>query len=211
MSPPAEPTLDPNEILLGINNGPGLYRAPVGTAAPADLTSAWATPWEAIGYVSDDGVTVSSSTTSDTLTPWQSTSPVRTMITGKELTAHFVMWQTNAENMAMYFDQPPPAETDGLTSFDIRSDSGGQLYAIGIDIQDNGVITRIVFPRAQLSDTGDVQFHRGDAVGWDVTLSALDNNGVLGSVMSGPATVTGNGAASQESAPATQPAQTVAA
>jgi hypothetical protein len=205
MSPPADPVLDPNEILLGINNGPGLYRAPVGTAAPADVTSPWADPWEAIGYISDDGVTVSSSTTSDTLTPWQSVAPVRTLITGKELTAHFIMWQTNPENVAMYFDMPAPtANADGSFSFDVRSDAGGQLYAIGIDIEDQGIVTRIVFDRAQLSDTGDAQFQRGAAVGWDVTLSALDNNGVLGHIISGPATE------SLEEAPASEPTESAA-
>src|ERR1700749_664800 len=180
--------LDPSEILLGLNNGPGLYRAPVGTAPPADLLTPWATPWEPIGYISDDGVTVSSSTTSDTLTPWQSTSPVKTMITGKELTAHFIMWQTNAESLAMYFDMPvtPADVTPGLIEFDIRSDMGGELYAIGLDIKDAGMVTRIVFGRSQLSDTGDVQFQRGSAIGWEVTLSAMDENGVLAHLMSGP-------------------------
>jgi hypothetical protein len=182
--------LDPTEIILGLNNGPGVYRAPAGTAPPVDLVTDWADPWEPIGYISDDGVTVSSSTTSDTLTPWQSTSPVKTMITGKELTAHFIMWQTNADTLAMYFDMPPsPADpVSGLVSFDIRSDVGGELYAIGIDIKDAGTITRIVFGRAQLSDTGDVAFTRGSAVGWEVTLSAMDENGILAHLMSGPET-----------------------
>jgi hypothetical protein len=187
--------LDPSEILLGLNNGPGVYRAPAGTAPPADLITDWADPWEPIGYISDDGVTVSSSTTSDTLTPWQSTSPVKTMITGKELTAHFIMWQTNADTLAMYFDMPPVApDAGGIVAFDIRSDVGGELYAIGIDIKDAGTITRIVFGRAQLSDTGDVAFTRGSAVGWEVTLSAMDENGILAHLMSGPETPpAGNG------------------
>jgi hypothetical protein len=197
-------TLDPNEILLGLNNGPGVYRAPVGTAPPADLVSPWATGWEPIGYISDDGVTVSSSTTSDTLTPWQSTSPVKTMITGKELTVHFVMWQTNPESLAMYFDMPPvTADVDGTVDFDIRSDQGGELYSIGLDIKDAGTITRIVFNRAQLSDTGDVAFQRGAAVGWEVTLSAMDDNGVLAHLMSGPETPpAGNGVTTEQAQPA---------
>jgi hypothetical protein len=185
--------MNPDEILLGLNNGPGVYRAPANTPPPADLVAPWDPAWEPIGYISDDGVTVASSTTSDTLTPWQSTSPVKTMITGKELTAHFIMWQTNPESLAMYFDMPvtPADPTSGLTEFDIRSDTGGQLYAIGLDIKDAGVITRIVFGRAQLSDTGDVQFQRGSAVGWEVTLSAMDDSGVLAHLMSGPETPPG--------------------
>jgi hypothetical protein len=109
------------------------------------------------------------------------------MITGKELTAHFIMWQTNPDTLAMYFDMPPPVpDAAGMVAFDIRSDVGGQLYAIGLDIRDAGVVTRIVFGRAQLSDTGDVVFARGSAIGWEVTLGAMDDNGVLAHLMSGP-------------------------
>jgi hypothetical protein len=112
------------------------------------------------------------------------------MITGKELTAHFIMWQTNSDTLAMYFDMPPAtADAGGMVAFDIRSDVGGELYAIGVDIKDAGVITRIVFGRAQVSDTGDVSFQRGSAIGWEVTLSAMDDNGVLAHLMSGPEVV----------------------
>jgi hypothetical protein len=180
-------TLDPSEILLGLNNGPGIYLAPAGTAPPDDVTTAWATPWEPLGYLSDDGVTLGSSTSSDTLTPWQSTAPIRTVITGKELTLQFVMWQTNAQSMALWFDVTKPADPTppAALEFDVRSDQGGQLYSVGLDIQDQGLITRVVFPRAQLSDTGDVTIARGSAIGWDVTLSALDDSGVLAHIMQG--------------------------
>jgi hypothetical protein len=178
-------TLDPEEILLGLNNGPGIYLAPTGTVAPADTTTAWADPWEPLGYLSDDGVTLGSSTESDSLTPWQSTAPVRNVITGKELTLQFVMWQTNPQSMALWFDITRPAAPvagEELT-FDIRSDSGGNLYAVGLDISDQGIVTRVVFPRAQVGDTGDVSVTRGDAIGWDVTLTALDDAGVLAHVL----------------------------
>lgn len=188
MSPPAEPVLDADQILLGINNGPGIYIAPVGTAPPADLQTAWAAPWATLGYLSDDGVTLGASTDSDTLTPWQSTSPVRTVITGKELTMKFVMWQTDPASVALYFDMLPPTGTDGAFSADITSGGGGNLYSIGLDVLDGGTIMRVVFPRAQLSDAGDVSIKRGEAIGWDVTLSALDNNGILGHIEVGPST-----------------------
>jgi hypothetical protein len=186
MTQPA--ALDPTEVLLGLNNGPGIYLAPEGTAAPADLSVAWASPWEPIGYLSDDGVTVSASTDSDTLTPWQSTAPIRTVITGKGLTMQFVMWQTNPLTLGVYFDTDVPAAVAGVVTFDVRSDAGQQIHAIGLDIKDGDIVTRITFKRASLSDNGDVTLSRGDAVGWDVTLTALDDNGVLGSIISGDST-----------------------
>lgn len=178
-----QPTLDASNVLLGLNNGAGVYIGPAGTALPATLSADFASPWTAIGYISDDGVSLSSSTDSDTITPWQSTSPVRTIITGKALELQFVMWETTPLTMGLYFDVTPPTGAAGVLAFDVPSDAGGILYAVALDVKDQTTIFRIAFPRAQLSDTGDVTFSRGDAIGWDATLSALDNNGVLAEVM----------------------------
>lgn len=178
------PELNASEVLLGLNNGAGIYVGPEGTAPPADLVAAWASPWEPAGYISDDGVTLASSTDSDSLTPWQSTSPIRTIITGKSLTMQFVMWQTTPLTMGLWFDVAPPTALPGEDlAFDVRSDGGGLLYAVGLDVKDGDTIFRVVFPRAQLSDTGDVTISRGSAIGWDATLSALDDNGVLAHII----------------------------
>ena len=177
--------LDASEILLGLNNGPGLYIAPPGTAGPTDLETAWGAEWLAVGYISDDGVTLGASTESDDLTPWQSTSPVRTIITGKSLTLQFAAWQTTPLMLGVFFDVEPPTEALGVSTFDIRSDGGGILYAVGLDVKDGDNAFRVVFPRAQLSDNGDVTISRGSAIPWDVTLSALDDNGVLAHMIVG--------------------------
>lgn len=177
------PTLDPTEVLLGLNNGPGIFIAPASTPPPADTVAPWASPWDALGYISGDGVTLSSNTSSDNLTPWQSTSPIRTMITGKELSLQFVMWQTDPVSMGLWFDVAPPAAVAGALAFDVRSDGGGLLYAVGIDVKDGSSVFRVVFPRSQLSNNGDVSIARGSAVGWDVTLTALDDNGVLAHII----------------------------
>ena len=189
------PALDPNEALLGINNGPGIYVAPAGASGadmPASLTAPWTAPWEPLGYLSDDGVTISADVSSDAITPWQSTSPIRQVITGKAYTMAFVLWQTNPLSLGLYFDANTPDEdTDGGFAFDVRSDEGGFIHAVGLDVKDGDRVTRIVFPRAQLSDNDDVSITRGDIMGWGVTLSALDDSGVLAKVMSGPATASG--------------------
>jgi hypothetical protein len=140
----------------------------------------------ALGYASDGGVTIGANTNSNDIQPWQSTAPIRSVITGRSLTMQFVLWQTNAVSMGLWFDTPPPTGTGNTFSFDVRSDGGGVLYSVGVDIMDGAQVMRIVFPRAQLSSAGDVTIDRGDAIGWDCTLTALDNAGVLAHVLTGP-------------------------
>ena len=44
---------------------------------------------------------------------------------------------------------------------DIRTDQAGHQYAVGIDSQDGERVLRIAFPRANLTDAGDMPIKRG--------------------------------------------------
>jgi hypothetical protein len=186
MTTPAQ-TLDPTEVQVGTNNGPGLYLAPEGTAPPTDTTTAWATPWAILGYISDDGPTVGQSTDTNEIVPWQSLVPLRTVITKRAVTLQFILWQLNELTLGLYFDTDPATPAaDGSLKMDVLSGGGGHLYAVGIDSADGDRCLRIVFPRANLTDAGDMQIKRGEAVPLDCKLSALDSAGTLAHVLLGP-------------------------
>lgn len=185
--PPA-PVLDPEQVQVGTSNGPGIWIGPAGTAPPADTTEPWAAPWASLGYLSEDGPTITQSTDSESLTPWQSRVPIRTVITGREIGLQFTLWQLNPTTVALYFDaDPPTADADGAFRMELRSDSPTHLYAIGIDTRDGDSVFRVAFGRASLSDAGDMAITSGAAVPLDVTLNALDDGGLLGYVDVGPA------------------------
>ena len=186
--PPAPPTaVNPAEVQVGAPNGPGIYVAPPGTAPPDATADEWATPWRVLGYLSEDGPTVGQSTDSTDITPWQSVSPIRSVITARGVTLQFVMWQLNEVTLAMYFDADVPAvAADGFIDMDIRTDTPQHLYAVGIDSADADRVFRLVFGRASLSSAGDMQLTRGAAVPLDVTLSALDDAGKLANIKLGP-------------------------
>jgi hypothetical protein len=180
--------LAPGEVMIGTANAAGLYIAPVGTAAPTDTMTAWGSGWRAIGYISDEGITMGSSTESEDLIPWQSRTAVRTILTSRTLTLGFTMWQLNEANLAVYFDSPAPTGTPGDSwKLDVRSDTSGQTYAIGIDTKDGDNVVRYIFGRANLKENGDIVLTTNGAQGYPVVLSALDNAGVLATIMRGPA------------------------
>jgi len=180
--------LDPAEVQVGTANGPGIYLAPAGTPGPPDTLAEWGSPWSVLGYLSDDGPTIGQSTDSTDITPWQSVVPIRSVITSRGVTLQFTMWQLNAETLALYFDTDmTPEGPDGSLEMDIRTDSPQHVYAVGIDSRDSDRVLRIVFPRASLTDAGDMQIQRGAAIPLDVTLSALDDGGNLAKILLGPA------------------------
>jgi hypothetical protein len=198
MSTPVR-TLDPSEVQVGTANGPGIYIAPAGTAGPENTTDDWPAPWRVLGYLSDDGPTVSPSTDNEDITPWQSVTPIRSVITSRSVELQFVLWQLNATTLALYFDTDVPTQAeDGSLAMDIRTDQPQHIYAVGIDSADADRVLRISFTRASLTDAGDMQIERGAAVPLDCTLSALDDGGKLARVLLGPAHPAAEGAAAAD-------------
>ena len=188
MTMPAAPTLNPDEVQIGQRTAPVSTSPRWAPTSPRTPPRTSPTPWKILGYLSDDGPTVGTKTDSTEITPWQSVVPLRTVITSRGVTLQFVLWQINDLTVALYFDADPPTpDVDGSFSLDIRSDTPQHMYAVAIDSRDGDRVLRIGFPRATLSDAGDMQIQRGAAVPLDCTLSALDNAGVLATVQVGAA------------------------
>src|SRR5215467_1190909 len=213
MSPPAEPLLDSNAIMLGLANGPGLWLSPVGTAPPTDLQTAFPAPWVSLGYASEDGPTVSSSTDSTDIRGWQSLGVLRSVITGRSVTVQFQLLEWNATNLGLYWDiDSPTIAADGSFEFDVRSDQAGQKHQLAVDIKDGANAARLIFPTVTLNAAGDMQFQRGALAVLDVTFSALETNGILltvmGEVPSAGGAVTLSAPATMQGTPASAPATT---
>jgi hypothetical protein len=183
---PVEPTLNPSEVQVGTANGPGIWLAPAGEEPPDTTEDDYEDPWRILGYLSDDGPTVGSSTDTEDITPWQSVVPLRSVITGRSITLQFVLWQLNAVTLGVYFDATEPVpDADGNIDMELRTDAPQRLHAISIDSADAERTFRISFSRASLTAAGDMQITRGAAVPLDCTLAALDDGGVLGRVQLG--------------------------
>jgi hypothetical protein len=177
--------LDPDEVTIGTASGPGLWLAPAGTAPPATTggnLGAFTTPWAALGYASDDGVTNGGDTTTEQITPWQSRTPIRTLVTERTRTVQFVLWQLNELTLGLYFDTVVPPPVSGVISFDVRSDQPQRIHAVAVDVLDGASQFRIVYPRATLDSTGDMAITKASVVPLDVTLSALDDAGVMAKI-----------------------------
>jgi len=183
------PTLTGSEVHVGTpNTGGGLWVAPAGTALPTDCKTAFTTPWLPLGYIAEEGPTVGQNASQQDLTPWQSIAPVRSVITQRAVTLHFILWQVNVQSLGIYFDadQPVPSVTDGSFTMPVRADKGGHLYSFAIDSLDGNNVIRIGMTRASLTDAGDMALSRGATVPMECTLTAQVDNNVLCTVMVGP-------------------------
>jgi len=178
--------INSNEVNVGTPNGAGLYLAPEGTAGPTDTTTAWPAAWNILGYTDANGPTVGQNTTKQDLTAWQSMAPIRSVITAREMTLHFILWQLNELTLGLYFDvdQPVPI-ADTSFSFDVITAKSGHRYAVGVDTIDGGRAMRIIFPHATLTDSGDMPIQRSAVVPMECTLTALESAGKMATVLVG--------------------------
>lgn len=168
--------LDPDKVIIGTARNDGLYVGASGVVTePADANAAL-TGYTSVGYLSDDPITLAVDISKETISAWQTLSPLREVITGRTLTMEFTCQEVNETSLSLYFDQTISDADD----VEIASTPGGKLWSVVIDLLDGTTKRRFVFPRASLSSAGDIEIGKGAPIALPVTLTALDDNGVLG-------------------------------
>jgi hypothetical protein len=151
-----------------------VYNGPVGTTAPTDPTTAWATGWVDLATISEDGMTTSFNEDTSEIKQWGG-GVVRKMITSSETTFQWKCLESSKQVMETFF-RVPVDDTD--QSLEIK---GGVRMerAWGIDVLDGTTHVRFVVPRGELSERGDIVWKADEAVAYEMTITAYqDENGV---------------------------------
>lgn len=143
---------------------------------PTDVSSAL-TGFKKVGYISEDGVTKSEDRESEDIKEWGGT-VVGTTQTGYTATYQFTMISATNEAAlkAYYGDDNVTISDDGAITI---TGSTGELperpWVIDTVLTD-GRKCREVIPRGKISETGDITYKRDEAMGYDVTITALPDD-----------------------------------
>lgn len=149
-----------------------------GTAGPTTVSSTLDVAFKDYGYVSDDGVTESTSVSSEKIRAWQKGKVVRSTVTESDVTFQLVLIQTSAETVALYYNGV--VQSDGSILQDPSKDR--PVLALVIDILDGAERIRKYAPEAQVTEVGDQVFVNGEPIGYEVTITANFNEVMGGSV-----------------------------
>lgn len=148
--------------------------APLGTTLPVDATAKLAATFKDVGYVSEDGVTQSMSTDVTDIKAWQGGDVVRKVQTSHDLTYQFSMMESTTENLGLYY-----ADTAASATAVKVTGAQPEHKVWVLELIDGGQTIRVVLPDAQITERGDLTWTNGDAVLYDVTITAYpDANGV---------------------------------
>jgi hypothetical protein len=158
-----------------------LYVAPVGTAAPTDVVTAWGAGWQDLGFTDESGVVIGKKDSWDAINLWQTTVAARMVPKSRAFTAKFVLEQINAVTLPLWAGGGV-VNTNGASGYLYTISETLQSYerALGIEWTDNNgsITTRIIIPRGQVSDTTDISLTRDKAASLGITYDALGIDGV---------------------------------
>ncbi|MCD8200734.1 MAG: phage tail protein [Clostridia bacterium] len=156
------------------NTAGAIYVAPFGTTAPTSAAEALSDDFATLGYISEDGLTNNNSPESDEIKAWGGDT-VYTTQTGKEDTFEFTMIEsTNVDVLkTVYGDDNVTGDLDSGIVITANSDELTEHCFVIDTIMRGSTLKRLVIPAGKVSETGEVTYKDDEAIGYDVTVTAV--------------------------------------
>lgn len=167
---------NPSELVVG---GSGeIYVAPVGTALPANESSALNAAFVGLGLCSEDGVTLTVTPDVQEFRSWQRREPVRRELQGREARVSFALQQFDEDSVPLAFGGGSISTvSSGHYRYDLPDPAAGiDERALVADIVDGSTTWRIVCPRGNVMEAVETQFNRGTLSQLPIAFGALVPN-----------------------------------
>ncbi|MBQ9008188.1 MAG: phage tail protein [Clostridia bacterium] len=156
-----------------------IYRAPLGSTLPTDAASDLGAAFACMGYISDNGVTNNNSPESDSVKAWGGDTVLHFQ-TDKPDTFGFTMLEVQNEEVLKSVYGDDNVTVTAATASDpkqiaIQANSKEleeSCWVIDMIMTNHGM-KRIVIPKGKITEIGEVHYQDSDAVGYDVTVSAV--------------------------------------
>ena len=154
--------------------GGAIWRAAKGTAVPTDATTALAADFKALGYCSEDGLVNANAPSTSFVRAWGK-DIVLTLLDEKN--DNFQVTLIEALNDEVLKAVYGSGNVSGTLAAGISVDVDNTLPEEGVWVIDmvmnSNTVKRIVIPHGVLTDLGDITYSDSDAVGYEVTITAM--------------------------------------
>ena len=155
--------------------GGGVWRAPIGTTLPEAANTTLNAAFKCLGYISEDGVTNSNTPSSEEVKAWGGDT-VLTVQTEKPDKYSFTMIESlNVEVLKTVYGTDNVSGSDLTSGLVIRANNAEAEEGVWvIDVAHTGnVMRRIVIPKGKVTEIGDITYKDNEAIGYNVTVTAL--------------------------------------
>jgi hypothetical protein len=156
-----------------------IYKAPVGTAAPAP-GEAVGKSFVPLGTFTDDGVEHEFSEDTEEVKSWQR-GTVRVIVTGRTLTLKLSALESSPAVLGDFYGASPVVDASTKTvTLDVKPSVSRPKSAYLFEWQDgDDRIWRMFIPTGQVSEVESPKFSSAEAVTWGMTIQALGGGSAL--------------------------------
>ena len=150
-----------------------VYRAPIGTTLPTDATTELADGYVSLGYVSDDGMTNSSSMEVENLKAWGGDIVLTTQTDREDTFQCKLIEALNLEVLkAVYGDDNVTGTLEAGVTVKVNTAQLEPYIWVFDMIMRGDKLKRVVIPNGTITEVGDITYKDEEAIGYEVTITA---------------------------------------
>ena len=165
-----------NDVKLGIGDVSGMfYHAPYGTALPSTADATLASAWKEVGYVSQDGLSVSINASTESIKDWANRI-VRVVVTDSEETAQVAVITTSEETLATVLGDDNVSAAGGTITADLTLATLPPAEAFLFRMKDGDDMIIVGTSKGQVTALENISFQPGGAIAWTPTITALESS-----------------------------------
>lgn len=157
--------------------GGAVYRAVSGTTLPTDATTALAAAFKGLGYCSEDGLVNSNSPSTTDIRAWGNDIVLNIQEEKPDTFQLTLIEALNEEVLKTVYGSTNITGTlaTGLTVKANSKEAEEGVWAIDMVLNSNSV-KRVVIPKGKISDIGDITYSDTEAIGYEITITALPDS-----------------------------------
>lgn len=151
-----------------------VYRAAKGTALPTDATTALATAYKSLGYLSEDGFTNNYEISSEDIREMGGNVVLTVQTEVSDTFTFKLISALDPEALKAVYgsDKVSGTMAAGLSVTVDGSEPEESVWVLETIMRDNS-LKRIVIPDGKVTSIGEIPYRRNEAVGYELTISAL--------------------------------------
>lgn len=166
---------DPDNIRVGANGS--VLLGPVGTTLPTTIAAAWNAALVDVGYIDEDGVTISRPRSIEARRAWQSFYPVRRVVVEADLLVSFTMMEFKKANLQNALEGTIATNT-GIHTFTPGDPEDISQFAMGVQWMDGAYTYRLTVPKVIATDDVEFALRRSEEAGIPMTMGVVGTDAV---------------------------------